>query len=281
MFKSIIKNAEKAEQLHEQGYAVVPYLNTDEIKELTDFFYSAHPVLPDGMYASSHAADFELRKRMNEKIKAVCARALQNTFQEVNALGSTFMTKSKGQSGTLHPHQDWNIVDERKFNSYNVWIPLVDVNEANGTISILPKSHTLLKNVRGLNIPSSFEKVNDTVWKYLKPLTMRAGEALVYDHRLLHASGENKTDVPRLVLVYGIIPSGAEMRYYYGNGDNIEVYDCSPDFFFNQHITAGPVGLSKLEVIKNENPQVSAEQLRANYEVAPAGLWSKISGLWR
>ncbi|HLP19108.1 MAG TPA: phytanoyl-CoA dioxygenase family protein [Chitinophagales bacterium] len=281
MFKSIIKNAEKAEQLHEQGYAVVPYLNTDEIKELTDFFYSAHPVLPGGMYASSHAADFELRKRMNEKIKAVCARALQITFQEVNALGSTFMTKSKGQSGTLHPHQDWNIVDERRFNSYNVWIPLVDVNEANGTISILPKSHTLLKNVRGLNIPSSFEKVNDAVWKYLKPLTMRAGEALVYDHRLLHASGENNTDTPRLVIVYGIIPNGAEMRYYYGNGDNIEVYDCSPDFFFNQHITAGPLGLNQLEVIKNENPQVSAEQLRANYEAAPAGLWSKISALWR
>jgi ectoine hydroxylase-related dioxygenase (phytanoyl-CoA dioxygenase family) len=43
------------------------------------------------------------------------------------------MVKSKGENGSLHPHQDWNIVDEREFNSYNIWLPLVDVNAENGT----------------------------------------------------------------------------------------------------------------------------------------------------
>ena len=275
----ILRNEDSQKLLENDGYAVVPYLLPDEIEELKTFFYAAHPVLPDGMYASSHAGDFELRKSMSEKVMVVCARALQNTFQNVKALGSTFMAKSKGENGTLNPHQDWNIVDERKFSSYNVWIPLLDVDDANGTILVQPRSHRLLENIRGLNIPSSFANVNDQVWKTLVPVNMRAGEALVYDHRLLHASGINTTATPRLVIVYGVIPAGAEMRYYYGKGDNIEIYGCTPDFFFTRNIMAGPADLPLLEVIKNNNPVLSPPKPVMN-ENKPKGLWARLSELW-
>ena len=49
--------------LQKQGYTVVPILNAEEIKALTNFFYANHAQLPDGMYASSHAPDFSFRKR--------------------------------------------------------------------------------------------------------------------------------------------------------------------------------------------------------------------------
>jgi len=267
-------------ELATKGYAIVPFLNADEVKSLTAFFYDHHPTLPDGMYASSHAGDFAFRQQMNAEIKRVCQRAVDVTFADVTPLGATFMVKSKGENGSLHPHQDWSIVDESRFNSYNIWLPLVDVNAANGTLLILPQSHNWLTNVRGLNIPSSYELVTNEIWKYLVPINLKAGEAFVYDHRLLHASGINQTTTPRLAVVYGIIPASAAMRYYFGVGNQIEEYACTPDFYFNETITLGPAGLPLLSTVPNTNPQVTKAQLEERF--APAtSWWKRITSLWR
>ncbi len=265
-FVDILTNSEKNDELKSRGYAIVPFLTPEEIKSLTDYFYANHQSLPDGMYASSHSPDFDFRKKMNDEIKRICKRAVDVTFQNATALGATFMVKSKGENGSLHPHQDWNIVDEREFNSYNIWLPLVDVNAENGTLLILPDSHKTFENIRGLNIPSSYEKVENEVWQYFVPLNMKAGEALVYDHRLLHASGINKTETPRLVIVYGLIPAASTMRYFYTKGDVIEEYECTADFYFNENIIEGPKGLKLLRSVPNQNPEMSLVQLKEMYE---------------
>lgn len=275
-FTRIFASESANSALQANGYAVVSFLSYDETKQLTDFFYSHHPFLPEGMYASSHSPDFNFRKKMNEEIKRVCQRALKETFADALPLGATFMVKSKGENGSLHPHQDWSIVDETKFHSYNIWLPLVDVSEKNGTLLILPGSHKLFNNIRGLNIPSSFEKVEEAVWQYMVPIQLKAGEALVYDHRLLHASGTNKTEEPRLVIVYGIIPANAEMRYYYGHNGNIEEYACTPEFYFNENITSGPGNLKLLRSFPNNNAMLKITELHRLYG-KPQSLWQKIS----
>lgn len=262
---NIFKDDSLNQQLVSDGYAKVSFLNDAEIKQLTEFFYQHHPVLPDGMYASSHNADFAFRQKMNDKIKEVCTSAAMSAFADVELLGATFMVKSKGEYGSLAPHQDWGIVDENVHNSYNIWLPLVDVSVENGTLLILEKSHAALKNIRGLNIPSSYAEVTEALWQYLTPVNLKAGEAFVYDHRLLHASGINNTIEPRLAIVYGLIPKEATMRYYFGRENDIEEYSCTPDFYFNETITEGPNKLPLLRKFENQNPVVSAEQLMAMY----------------
>lgn len=269
-FEKILLNDTKNIALEKNGYAVIPFLNQEEIKKLTDFFYQYHSDLPQGMYASSHATDTALRKIMNDEIQQVCKRAMQENFINTQLLGSTFMVKSKGENGSLQPHQDWSIVDENEFYSYNIWLPLVDTSIENGTLLILPDSHQLFKNIRGLNIPSSFEKVISEVWDFLVPINAKAGEALVYDHRLLHASGINNTNTPRLVIVYGIIPQQASMRYYYGRNENIDVYECTPEFYFNENILQGPHSLKLLKSIPNQNPSIDIAELKKKYHSQPS-----------
>lgn len=264
-YKSILQDSELNKALQQNGYAIVPFLNDEEIDDLKSFFYQSHSNLPEGMYASSHSPDFDLRKSMNEKISEVIQRASKEAFKDSRVLGATFMVKSKGQNGVLQPHQDWNIVDETKFNSYNIWLPLVDTDSQNGTLLILPNSHNLFSNIRGLNIPSSFENVIEDVWQYLVPIDMKVGEALVYDHRLLHASSENKKDTPRLVIVSGLVPATAEMRYYYGCDGKIETYACTPEFYFNQDINSGPKGLKLLSSEVNSNVSLTKEDLKSIY----------------
>jgi ectoine hydroxylase-related dioxygenase (phytanoyl-CoA dioxygenase family) len=259
---NIFKQSSLNQALEENGYVIVPFLSEEEIIALQKFFFEHHPILPEGMYASSHSPDFDLRQKMNNAIRQKCARAIEQTFVNCTPLGATFMVKSKGANGSLKPHQDWSIVDEKRFNSYNIWLPLVDVNEKNGTLLILPKSHSFIENIRGLNIASSYEQVENEVWKYLLPLNVKAGDAVVYDHRLLHASGINKTNQTRLTVVYGIVPEKAEMLYYFGNKGKIEVYQCTPEFYFSQEINQGPIGLEQIAVLDNNNPLVTPKELQ-------------------
>lgn len=275
-FTPIFQSNEKNEELKEKGYAIVPFLTDKEVEELKSFFYEKHKELPEGMYATSHSPDFDLRKLMNEKIRGYLDRAANSILKDARVLGATYMVKSKGANSALHPHQDWSIVDESKYNSYNIWLPLVDTNSENGTLLILPDSHKLFDNTRGLNIPSSFEQVVDQVWKYLKPINMKAGEALIYDHRLLHASEENKTDIARLVIVSGLVPKSAEMRYYFGRDNQIEEYACTPEFYFNQDINNGPEGLELLKKEENRNPLISSEKLNSIYAEKPKGIIERI-----
>lgn len=260
--QAIIKNKIEDEKLLSEGYAIIPFLNQNEVKELETFFEENHKDIPTGLYASAHAEDVGYRMKMNDKIKTVFKRANIDNFINHTALGGTYMSKSPGKEGLLYPHQDWNIVDESKWRSFNVWVPLVDVDETNGSIQVLPKSHLLGKTYRGINIDSAFKNIYQESWKLMKTLKMKAGEALVYDHRLLHASKENNSDKNRLVVVYGIIPEGAEMRYYYQNNNLIEEFACYPDFFLKGNPAAGPNGLEKISDINYNFVQFNKSNLK-------------------
>lgn len=254
----ILKDLDRNQQLLQEGYVIIPFLNEKEIQDLTHYFKEHHSKAPKGLYATAHVADTTFRNKMNNKIYEVFQRANQETFSEdVLALGGTFMVKTPGPEGKLIPHQDWSIVDETRFRSFNIWVPLVDTNVKNGSLQVLENSHTMVDVFRGPNTPSAFDQVYDEVWPQMKTLEVSAGSAVVYDHRLLHASEENKSNEDRLVVVYGIIPKQAEMRYYYVNDNMLEEYRCNPNFFMYDNPAAGPGNLEKLRAFEYTFPKVA------------------------
>lgn len=252
----ILREKEADEKLLKDGYAIIPFLATDEVKDLTDFFYQTHTDINEGLTATAHNPDINFRQKINQKITSIFERASTENFVNIQPLGGTFMIKTKGESGKLYPHQDWNIVDEDLFRSFNVWVPLVDVSAANGSIQVLPGSHLWHKTFRGINIPPAYASANDIIWKKMETVNMKAGEALIYDHRLLHASEVNYSEQHRLVIVYGIIPKGVEMRYYYMNENRINEYACYPDFFLKGNPAGGPASLQKLREIEFTLPDI-------------------------
>lgn len=261
--QQILVDEQLDKKLLEEGYVVIPFLSADEVSSLVNFYYEYHAKEQDGIYATAHVSDISFRMKMNEEIKKVFARAIQQTFVNSNSLGGSFIAKGKGSKGTLQPHQDWNIVDEEKFRSFNIWVPLVDLNDDNGVIKVLPKSHAWLKSFRSANISSAYEKANDLLWQKMISLYMKKGEALIYDHRLLHASGENSSNEIRLAAVFGIIPQEAEMLYYHKADENtVEVFESNPEFFLYGNIFEGPKGLKSRGKINHKFLQVDAAQLK-------------------
>lgn len=247
--QQILTNLAFDKTLATEGFVVVPFLEHKDVLNLRDFFYENHAQELPGFYATAHSTDIPFRKKMNEKIKAVFENSIANYFHNCSALGGSYVVKSKSQEERLHPHQDWNIVDESQHRSFNIWVPLVDLNENNGAIRVVPGSHLWVDNFRGPNIPDYLGAFNETIWQHMQTLNMKAGEALIYDHRLFHASYPNKTDDLRVATVFGIIPQDAQMYYYFGDGDAVNVYESSVDFFMEGNIQKGPEVLKKVNTI--------------------------------
>ncbi len=60
-------------------------------------------------------------------------------------------------------HQNWTFVDEDKFTSVSVWVPLCDVSRFNGTLEVVPKTHNTLTKYRSPSIPWVFAEPVDVV----------------------------------------------------------------------------------------------------------------------
>lgn len=258
----IFKSVELNKRLASKGYVIVDLLDDASVGELKAFFFKNHPDSPDRFYASAHVSDTDFRRAMNAKIRSVLEAPLAQLFDQAEALGGSFIAKPKGQKGILPPHADWNIVDERQYRSYNLWVPLVDTRPENGAVYILPDSHLWFDSFRGPGIPNCFAPVMQEIWEYMIPLNMKAGQALLYDHRLVHASPQNQTDELRLACVYGVIPKGAAMRYYRQEGPLLAAYESNVEFFLTGEPEKGPGNLPFLEIAPYDWPQVSPKDLR-------------------
>jgi ectoine hydroxylase-related dioxygenase (phytanoyl-CoA dioxygenase family) len=250
-------------QLAEEGFITFPLLQAADIAQLKAFFLAHQQEKVDRFYASVHNPDTEFRERMNAEIQRVLRPYLDMILDDSEALGASFIAKPQGNAGILPPHADWNIVDERMYRSYNLWIPLVDTTLANGAVHVIPGSHAWRDYFRGPGIPNPFEPHKIDIWQAMVALEMEAGTALLYDHRLLHASPVNQTPELRLACVMGVKPKAAQMRYYHGDGNMVREYAADPAFFLTQNPENGPAELELLRDVTDVPLRISAAELHA------------------
>ncbi len=277
--QQILSNIALDQTLATEGFVVVPFIAEAQVLELRDYFTANHAAAIPGFYATAHSTDITFRKKMNAQIKSVFEKPIAELFQNCTALGGSYVVKSKAQEERLHPHQDWNIVDETAYRSFNIWVPLVDLNQNNGAIRVAPASHLWVDSFRGPNIPDCLAEFNETIWQQMKTLEMKAGEALIYDHRLYHASFPNHTDEPRIATVFGIVPKDAQLFYYFGNGATVDVYKSSLDFFMEGNIQNGPETLQKVQTINAPIFQFKALPSYLSKPKQTPNFWTKVKRL--
>ena len=111
-------------------------------------------------------------------------------------------------------HQDSQYYGEqtRHTQVITVWMPLVDVDERNGCLQLIPGSHTwgLLEGKRGAD---KNVRTKEDVEKRGIPVTvaMRLGDVLLFSNLTFHASKPNTTDTVRWSMdVRYLVPAKAE-----------------------------------------------------------------------
>ncbi len=183
------------------------------------------------IWDSDRAYKLGINTRLREILKAACDR----TFKDYRALTQQFIVKRKGSDTTFPIHQDWSIVDELKYPSFNLWIPLQDVNENNGAMRIVKGSHRLPRKVRGAGylFPNYYDLMDD-LQPHLTTYSMKAGEALLFFHCTLHGSPYNNAEGHRAVTQISVIPEDAPMQIYFqrSQGAPLEIHHPADDFTF-------------------------------------------------
>jgi hypothetical protein len=251
MKEQILKDKILDELLLSKGFVIIPFLKPVEIQDLLNFYHQNHTDDIPGFYASVFSLDINLREEITKKIKSIYVKIIENTFINYKLIGGIFIVKTNNEKERLHPHQDWAFIDEEICRGFNIWIPLVDINEDNGAIRITPESHLWANNFRGPKIQDSFPNKQEEIWQNMTTLNLKAGEALIYDARLFHASYPNQTDKPRIATVFGAIPKDATMYHYIGDGEFVDVFESNEAFFLGSNINNGASVLNKVKRVKN------------------------------
>jgi ubiquinone/menaquinone biosynthesis C-methylase UbiE len=259
------KDKVKSISLVEKGFALFDLLGAEEIDYLKTYYLNHQNDKPNGFYASTHSSDVAFRLATSNAIKEVVAPLIAQHIVHHKFLGAAFVVKSKNGNSILQAHQDWNLVDERNYRSYNVWIPLIDVNESNGTLFILESSHNKQLTWRGPQLPSPFIRIEQDIWKYLIPMNLKAGTALIYDHALLHGSSVNTSNVDRLGIVIGIMPDKVPMQLFGRNKDMIQSFACDETYFLTKDIETDYINLNQnQEKYAIANP-ITIEEFKTEY----------------
>ena len=257
----VLKDDKLDHELLSEGYVVIPFLDEKDNDELLNFYKKHHQFNIEQMYASAHSEDLSYRQAMSDGISKIVTPKINQYLDEVQALGGSFIVKGSSKQATLPPHQDWNIVDESKHRSFNLWLPLVDTLEENGGLKVIPKSHLWHQTFRGPNISSAYENITDDLFTMHITLDVPVGHAVLYDHRLLHASGPNRTNDLRIVAVIGIIESNANMFIYYRKNNKVEEYEASSTFFMTENPQLGPGNLKLNKTFNWDFPSYSMKDI--------------------
>jgi hypothetical protein len=250
--------------LEEQGYVVVPGAGKGRLRAMRTAHRRTMGRVPEGFDSTIYSGDEARKRAVHQALLEAMAPVLDALLSGYAPLLTSFVTKGRSEGGTMPPHQDWTFVDEQTSASLNVWIPLVDVDHRNGAMSVLPGGHRMPATIRGTDTPNAFRAVEDEVTGRMVELPMRAGDVLVHDHRLLHASPPNRRRRPRVVAGCAVIPETAAPIHFRQVGPHrVERYELDPSFYVEHTFGAEglPASARRVATIDFEQPVFSIRDL--------------------
>lgn len=222
--------------LNVNGYFTKLFIPIEFVDKLKKIYFDNFKENETPFYSTSFHPNLALKKKVNTEIVDLLKNILDDTFFEYKILGSSFLIKSPQSNNPLPLHQDWTVTDEEKYGSYTIWIPLQDTTQQNGALRVIPGSHLVENNYRAPSLPVSFESERELFDNLLINLPLKAGEAFIFNQKLMHASWPNNSKEERLALTIGLVPKDAKLFMLYYNKNNRELSQYAmPDDLFLQY----------------------------------------------
>ena len=206
-------------------------------KKLAELVPNYDTNIGEHFYGSVSLQEKRLKEKVHQELSQLLSPFLESILSHHKLLIYFYLVKVVGEKSVLNLHQDWSIIDERKFRAYNVWIPLVDSTIENGTLHALKGSQNFPLNIRGANISPKYFEHFDVAKQYMQPIDVKLGEALLFDSRLLHFSPPNRSNKARTAVVNNIIPTETETLSFHGNESegklSVNQYKVPEDLFIH------------------------------------------------
>jgi len=269
----VFRDEAQQQQFERDGYLVLPFYNENEIKELNALYQRLHPKDEQGFFPSTFSKDKQYRTVADEEIRKIGQRSMDKYLQDVKVICGSFIVKSPVPESAMCVHQDMTLVDESKFTGINIWVPLLDLNDENGTLEVLPGSHRIYPTYRGSTIPGIYEEITDDIKKYLVKLYPKAGEAIFFDQSIIHYSDANRSNGIRAVTNTYFTHKNATFQICYWKedfGKKIEVFEEDEHFMtdfdqFGHNIHDRPKIGKSLGLYDYDFPKLTTEYLALRY----------------
>ena len=226
------------------------------------------------MYSSHNSNPVEKSLAINKAIKEITAKKTAAVFPGYNFFIGHFVVKAANTENVFSLHQDWNIVDERKFKSYQIWIPLQLTYPKNGGLFVLPGSHKFFFNYRsgsyGIPVIPFDENIEALVTNIFAP----AGNVVAYQNGLFHGSHRNQSNEDRIAVIVNVVEKNAPVYFFQKNEaeKNTDLYSITGETLIEHlpQLEKGIVGASipltgKTEVSPFANEKITSAELASRY----------------
>lgn len=235
MSNRLLNDKRKQLFFEQHGYVVVDLLNEGDLSRLRSIHEESMSGQVSGFTSTNMINSKVWRKSLALAIYHVLKIPLNNVLSNCNFWLPAFLIKPPGEDTEFRLHQDWTFVDEKVYVSGNVWIPLCDTDENNGTLHFIEKSHHLcVSSFRVQGMPLFFEGSEDLLKQYCTEVQVKAGQAIVFFHSVIHYSPPNRSQLDRVAVSCGFHSTDAPLMFYHRSGESrIEEYLMPDNFVFD------------------------------------------------
>lgn len=277
--RNIFNDESLEKEFEKNGFVRVPFLNSDEVNELKELFFSTLPSSGGQIKAEETGVedanfisyDFTFIDK-NIDYKREVFKLISSRFENhMNRLLANYRPiianyiRKKSATGEVPLHQNWAFADEEKCTTVSIWCPLVDSTKENGTLQVVPGSHKRFGKYRGPMVPWELDKIKSAIIdNYLTPLETKAGECVILDDSIVHYSAINKTEGLRLAIQLICVPKEIPSLHYHMDQSNdktqIKVLQVEDDFYMEFNPWKKPENIKEIGSKVFSNRQLSEKE---------------------
>ncbi|UDY33956.1 phytanoyl-CoA dioxygenase family protein [Dermatobacter hominis] len=220
------------------GWVKLPGAHLPETSrdELRAFFAAEFTGDRTGFHNDFFLPDPEFRFRATEVMAGLTYDLSQRWFAGFTPFLYTYLTKFASEQSSLFEHRDWMYVDELPGErSYILYVAVDDADDRNGMLHLVPRSHLLDGPPCGTRLIWPWLGHPDVLHRHAVPVPLKAGEAAIWDNRLIHMSFENTTPVDRIAIGLWCHRTGRGLAHFVGSdGGRVARHVVDEWFFMSQ-----------------------------------------------
>jgi hypothetical protein len=266
-------------EFQENGYVIIPFINNEEVVYLKNKFFELLPQSGGNITSGETGVDMpeitydftfidkniDFKRAVFEIISERFENNMGKWLKNYKPIIANYIRK-KAEQGEVPLHQNWSFADEKSCSTVSIWCPLVDATVENGTLQVVPGSHKRFGEVRGPMVPWELENIRgEIIAKYLKPIEIPAGYAVVLDDSIVHYSAINTTNDLRLAIQLICIPSEFPSWHYFKNPnteDKVEILEVDKDFYMEFNPWKLPENAKKVNEVEYINSYISESEFK-------------------
>lgn len=224
------------------GYVVVRLMDGDRARALgaqcRDLLPADIPAHENVTYIYTDEPDLEWIERL---AGPVFEEGMMPFLSDMKRLHPSVIVKPAGERA-VPPHVHPIFTLDQRLPTVFCWCALEDMSEENGMMQVLPGSHKLFPIMPMYGQEPYFLKAWSSIEEKMQSVCLKAGEAMLFDESLIHASFPNATDRHRIALATHCIPAATDpIALFPAGSGQYAVYETGRDFGYQYHIRPEPI----------------------------------------